>query len=46
MITTLKEMLSVKTPPVLYVSVALAMCLQQGTIPWVTDRVLRYNRDG
>ncbi|TSA53989.1 MAG: MFS transporter [Dehalococcoidia bacterium] len=35
MITTLKEMLRIKTLPILYISVALAMCLQQGLIPWV-----------
>jgi MFS family permease len=34
-LTTLKEMLRIKTLPVLYISVALAMCLQQGAIPWV-----------
>jgi len=34
-ITTLKEMLRIKTLPVLYISVALAMCLQQGSIPWL-----------
>lgn len=34
--TTLKEMLSVRTLPILYVSVALSMCLQQGSIPWLT----------
>jgi MFS family permease len=35
MMTTLKEMLRIKTLPVLYISVALAMCLQQGSIPWL-----------
>jgi len=35
MMTTLKEMLRIKTLPILYISVALAMCLQQGSIPWV-----------
>ncbi len=36
LITTFKEMLSIRTLPILYISVALSMCLQQGAIPWVT----------
>ncbi len=32
---TLKEMLQIKTLPVLYIAIALAMCLQQGSIPWL-----------
>jgi MFS family permease len=35
MMTTLKEMLQIKTLPILYISVALAMALQQGSIPWL-----------
>jgi len=34
-LTTLKEMLRIKTLPILYISVALAMALQQGSIPWL-----------
>jgi MFS family permease len=33
--TTLKEMLQIKTLPILYVSVALSGCLQQGAMPWL-----------
>ena len=33
--TTLKEMLRIKTLPILYVSVALSGCLQQGAMPWL-----------
>jgi len=33
--TTLKEMLRIKTLPILYVSIALSGCLQQGAIPWL-----------
>jgi len=33
--TTLKEMLQIKTLPILYVSIALSGCLQQGAIPWL-----------
>ena len=33
--TTLKEMLSIKTLPILYIAIALSGCLQQGAIPWV-----------
>ncbi|TSA54526.1 MAG: MFS transporter [Dehalococcoidia bacterium] len=33
--TTLKEMVRIKTLPILYVSIALSGCLQQGAIPWV-----------
>jgi MFS family permease len=33
--TTLKEMLRIETLPILYISVALSGCLQQGAIPWV-----------
>jgi MFS family permease len=33
--TTLKEMVRIKTLPILYISIALSGCLQQGAIPWV-----------
>ncbi len=33
--TTLKEMLRIKTLPILYVSIALSGCLQQGAMPWL-----------
>jgi MFS transporter, Spinster family, sphingosine-1-phosphate transporter len=33
--TTFKEMLRIKTLPILYVSVALSGCLQQGAMPWL-----------
>ena len=33
--TTLKEMVRIKTLPILYVSIALSGCLQQGSIPWL-----------
>lgn len=34
-LTTLREMLKIKSLPVLYISIALAICLQQGAIPWL-----------
>jgi len=34
-IATLKEMVQIKTLPVLYIAIALAICLQQGAIPWL-----------
>ena len=33
--TTLKEMLRIKTLPILYISIALSGCLQQGAMPWL-----------
>jgi MFS family permease len=33
--TTLREMLRIKTLPILYVSIALSGCLQQGAMPWL-----------
>ncbi|MCX6002419.1 MAG: MFS transporter [Chloroflexi bacterium] len=33
--TTLKEMIRIKTLPILYVGIALSGCFQQGAIPWV-----------
>jgi MFS family permease len=33
--TTLKEMVRIKTLPILYISIALSGCLQQGAIPWL-----------
>ncbi len=35
LVATLREMVQIKTLPVLYIAIALAMCLQQGAIPWV-----------
>jgi len=32
---TLREMVQIKTLPILYIAIALAICLQQGAIPWV-----------
>ena len=34
-IATLKEMVQIKTLPILYIAIALAICLQQGAIPWL-----------
>jgi len=33
--TTLRDMLRIRTLPVLYISIALGMSLQQGSVPWV-----------
>ena len=33
--TTMKEMLRIKTLPILYISIAFSGCLQQGAMPWV-----------
>lgn len=33
--STLKEMVQIKSLPVMYIAIALAMCLQQGSIPWL-----------
>jgi MFS family permease len=33
--TTLKEMVRIKTLPILYISIALSGCLQQGAMPWL-----------